>query len=227
MAIVSSTSINFGASPRGFVVLEGVNGAGKSSLLARLKEYLVGKGVAHRPTFEPGDTEPGAPLRRILLESWDSSLHPVSELFLFCADRREHVERVIKPSMAANTLVLSDRYYYSTVAFQCYGRGLDRAFVNAANQWATDGVIPDVVLLLDLDEAEGLRRTRQRASGVDSFETQEIDFHKRLRHGFLRIAEELPEPFIVLDAALSPESIFQEAKEVLDRLLLAWRKDRA
>jgi dTMP kinase len=220
--IADVAALSFQA-PKGFLVLEGVNGAGKSTLLKRLKAYAESLGFEVLTTFEPGATPQGKELRRILLEGAPSKVAPLSELFLFAADRHEHVQQVINPALASRKLVLCDRYLYSTLAFQGYGRGLNRSTINQLNSLAVGQTLPDLVLLLDLDAKEGLRRTKTRAGSsaatVDSFEAEELSFHEALRKGFLEIAKEREEPFLILDAAKSPDQVYETASAALKALL--------
>ncbi len=212
--------------PRGFVVLDGVNGAGKGTLMQSLCAYLSDNKVSFISTFEPGATPLGKNLRKILLESKEEKPCPEAELFLFAADRRQHVAQVIEPALQKNVLVISDRYYYSTTAFQGYGRKLDLEKVEKVNELAHSGTKPDLVILLDLDPREGLKRTKKRNSSCaeiseDSFEKEEIAFHERLRCGFLEMAKSYSEPFLMINAALPREQVFETAKAALNALLNA------
>ena len=213
------------SNPKGFVVLEGVNGAGKSTLQSRLADYVKKAGLEVVSTFEPGSTELGRELRRILLENAAGKLDPVTELFLFCADRREHVTRVILPALAAGKFVLSDRYFYSTTAFQGYGRQLPLSVIAGLHPLAVRDLYPDLVILLDLLPEVGLARNRERdtcmpeRSNGDSFEREMLDFHERLRRGFLEMAEQRPEPFLVIDASQSQERVFEQSRRALDVVL--------
>lgn len=209
-------------SPRGFIVVEGVNGAGKSTVLAAIEEHLKRNSRTVVSTHEPGDTPLGKELRRLLLNSPDIKRHSTAELLLFGADRSEHVDAVIQPALARGEIVLCDRYLYSTIAFQGYGRRLDADLINQVNSIAVKGTLPDLVLLLDLDAEEGLRRTRSRASTAheqDTFELEQIEFHNRIRHGFQALARERQEAFLVIDASQTAETVKQIAIAAVDKLL--------
>ena len=212
---------------RGFLVLDGVNGAGKSTLAKRIGEFLKEKKLGFLFTQEPGGSELGSHIRKILLES-EERLSPRAELLMFTADRAEHVDKVIRPALQNRTIVVSDRYYYSSEAFQGYGRGLALEPLRAVNSFAIDSCLPDLVILLDLDPAEGLRRASKRTatSGSDKFENEELEFHTRLRQGFLEIADRVVEPFLVLDAAKTQEQIFAQLEPVLERWVNAVRVTR-
>jgi dTMP kinase len=209
--------------PRGFIVLDGVNGAGKSTLQENLREYCASQGLHVCCTREPGSTEFGKKIRALILDGVHTP-PPVSELLLFGADRAEHVSNVILAETAKGHVVLSDRYYYSTIAFQGYGRGIDRKLIDDVNRIAIQGVLPDLVLLLDLDPQEGLKRAGARGPArgeKDRLEGEHLDFHRRVRDGFLALSEQLSEPFVVLDAAKPPEQVFKAARAAVDPIIKA------
>ncbi|MCB0310270.1 MAG: dTMP kinase [Bdellovibrionales bacterium] len=195
----------------GFLVFEGVNGAGKSTLINEIAPKLERRGLPVVKTLEPGGTVLGLSIRKILLSQNNQKLSERAELLLFAADRAEHVERVIKPNIHNKTALLCDRYYYSTVAFQGYGRNLDLDLIAELNLMSTQSIKPDGVFLLDLDPEVGLARSasRTQATDSDSFEDEHLDFHRRIREGFLSIARECSEPVIVLDASQNVERLSQ------------------
>lgn len=213
--------------PRGFIVLEGLNGSGKSTLSSFLCETIENNKKTVRKTFEPGATETGRSIRQIVLgqTASEKSLTPLAELLLFSADRNLHVEKVIKPALANKEIVVCDRYFYSTLAFQGYGRGFPLAQIEMLTELAVKDLYPDIVLLLDLPPELGLARTKGRAAnsleGQDSFESEELSFHTRLREGFLKIAEERTEQFVILDATQSIEEIKRQGLFIVEQLLKA------
>lgn len=211
--------------PTGFIVLEGVNGAGKTTLQKKIAAFLTARGIEAITTREPGAPAVGNDIRTILLSPRTEKLAPTTELLLFAADRAEHVTKLIRPAIARGAAVICDRYFYSTIAFQGYGRGLNRATIDTLNGVAIAGTKPDFVVLLDLDAATGLARTRGRGAGgePDALESEAIDFHNRIRNGFLDLAEALPEPFIVLDARKTPEELFTALLPGLERWLSIWK----
>ncbi|MFM1847405.1 MAG: hypothetical protein RL417_879 [Pseudomonadota bacterium] len=211
--------------PTGFIVLEGVNGAGKTTLQQKIGTFVAERGIEVVTTREPGAPAVGNEIRTILLTPRGEKLAPTTELLLFAADRAEHVAKLIRPAIARGAAVISDRYYYSTIAFQGYGRGLNRATIDTLNTVAIAGTKPDLTILLDLDAATGLTRTRGRgaAGEPDALEHEAIDFHNRIRNGFLELADNLPEPFVVLDARRSPDEIFQAVVPALERWLYNWK----
>ncbi len=212
--------------PRGFLVLDGVNGAGKSSLQKRISDYLKKASLDVVCTREPGGTPVGNTLRQILLEAKTSRVSAEAEVFLFSADRFIHVSQVIMPALEASKVVVSDRYCYSTLAFQGYGRGVSLQFIEELNQLATGSLLPDLVILLDLDPEVGLERTlkRNQAHGADSFESESLEFHQRIRDGFLRLARNYREPFLLVDASSDEQSVFDFCKPVIDRWISALRR---
>lgn len=203
-----------------FIVFEGINGCGKTTLHRNLSAHLTALNLAHTNTREPGGTALGVELRKLTLEWRGEKKSDVAELLLFAADRAEHVEKVINPALNSGISVLCDRYLYSTIAFQGFGRGLDRALIDGANSLATTRAKqPDLVVLLDLDPNLALARIATRSSnGLDSFEDEELDFHARIRQGFLECADSSEVPFMVLDANASPEELLAETLRVFAAL---------
>ncbi len=204
--------------PQGFIVLEGVNGAGKSSLQKRLAEQARSFGKSVLETRQPGGSTLGSKIRKLLLEEDEEKSH-LAELFLFAADRAEHVSKVISPAIKNNELVLCDRYLYSTTAFQGYGRELNLELVNTINSLAVQNCIPDLVILLDLEPELGLQRTKLRGEEKDNFEEEELAFHHRLRNGFINIAQDTKEPFLIVDASQSEEEVYEFVRPVFQKLL--------
>jgi len=208
-----------------FIVFEGINGCGKTTLLNRLNQYLVSRDKSVTITHEPGATALGGDLRKILLEKNRSTyeLSPISELFLFAADRHQHVASVIAPALTANGIILCDRYHYSTTCFQGFGRGLDLDVIDTLNKIATRSLEPDLVLLLDISVEEGLQRTAHRnksAPGVttDSFESEKHLFHERVRKGYLSVTESSATPFFVLDAHQSADAVWELVRPLADAI---------
>ncbi len=203
-----------------FITVEGIEGSGKSTLIAGLAGKLQECGLPCLVTREPGGCGLGADLRRILLES-ARRLDDRAELFLFLADRAQHVAEVIRPALSRGEWVICDRYADSTVAYQGYGRGMDPAMLQSASSAAADGLAPGLTFLLDLPAEEGLRRARLRnlAEGTEAsegrFEAEELAFHERVRTGFLKLAEMEPSRFAVLDARRPPRELLALAMERL------------
>jgi dTMP kinase len=184
-----------------FVTFEGVEGSGKTTQLRHLAAHLAAAGRSVVETREPGGTPAGAGIRRLLLGPDAPPLTPLAELFLYCADRTQHVQQVILPALAGGRVVLSDRFSDSTIAYQGYGRGLDLAMVRALDAHARQGVWPALTFLLDCPVETGLARALGRAGTADRFEREDIAFHERVRAGFSALAAAEPSRFCVLDAA--------------------------
>ena len=188
-----------------FVAFEGGEGVGKSTQIARAVDLLQGRGRDVVRTREPGGTPLGQELRRLVLDP-DGEVSPRAEALLYAADRAHHVETVVRPALAAGKVVLSDRYIDSTLAYQGAGRGLTVADARIITDWATDGLLPDLTVLLDLDPRTGLARASARSS-LDRLESAAMTFHDAVRAGFLALAAESPERYLVLDATLDPEEL--------------------
>lgn len=201
--------------PRGFLVIEGVNGAGKGTLIDGIKKYFKDISLEAVFTREPGSGELGKSVRSILLGAGEE-LNPLTELFLFSADRAEHVSKTIRPALDRNCPVISDRYFYSTNAFQGYGRGLNLDLLSELNQIATQGVLPDLVILLDIAPEIGLNRNKFGQKAQDNFEKPDFEFHNRIRTGFLEQARNRTEQFLVIDANDTAENVFAQAKQAID-----------
>lgn len=191
-----------------FIAFEGINGCGKTTLHKGLSATLSKAGERVIDTREPGGTPLGQELRKLLLNWQGEPKSARAELLLFAADRAEHVDKIIRPGLNNGSWVLCDRFLYSTITFQGHGRGLDRAWIDQANNLAVQGTVPDLVVLLDLSPEEAFKRIASReGSDPDSFEHEKLDFHSRIRNGFLECAKELPVPFLVLDATKSPQEL--------------------
>jgi dTMP kinase len=207
--------------PRGrLITVEGVEGAGKSTQVETLRAYLGARGVSVLATAEPDGTPLGASIRRVLGEV--DRVTPLTEALLFAASRAEHVQRVIRPALAAGQVVLCDRYVDSTVAYQGYGRGISLETIAQLNRLATEGCLPDLTLVLDLDVAEGLRRVRARRGALaacDPFERLAIEFHERVRKGYWAIRDREPERVTVVDADRAPAVVAADLARIVAQRL--------
>jgi dTMP kinase len=199
-----------------FVAFEGVEGSGKGTQIRLAKEYLESLGLEVLVTREPGGTELGEKLREILLDTSTGALDAKAEALLFAASRAEHVASVIRPALAAGKVVLCDRYIDSSLAYQGWARGLGEQDVLTLNVWATQGLFPDLTILLHLEPEAGLRRTLEEP---DRIELEGLEFHAKVADAYLRIAEEHPERFIVVDASDAPERVHEQVVAALQRVL--------
>lgn len=188
-----------------FITFEGGEGAGKSTQLARLAARLEAAGVPHLLTKEPGGTAAGDQIRATLLDP-ALDIDPLAEFLLYSASRAQLVREVLRPALERGELVVCDRYADSTLAYQGYGRGLPLPFLQAVTAEATGGLTPALTVLLDLDPAVGLARVAQRGQ-ADRLERADLGFHRRLRAGFLALAEQQPQRWLVLDAGRSADEL--------------------
>jgi len=189
------------------IVFEGPEGAGKSTQVARLAERLREAGAPTTVTREPGGTPIGDALRELVLHA-DVAIDPLVEFLLYSASRAQHVREVIAPALRRGEVVVSDRFAGASTAYQGYGRGLDLGFVADLNARVTAGVRPDVTLLLDLDPVAGLERVAGRGAR-DRLERAGLDFHRRVREGFLAQAT-ADDSWLILDAGQAPERIAEQ-----------------
>lgn len=189
-----------------FITFEGPEGSGKSTQAQALHRHLVETGLAVVLTREPGGTALGDSLRRLLMDAVDVPIDPRAETLLFAAARAQLVAEVIAPALAAGKVVICDRYSDSTIAYQAYGRGLEPHAVRRVVDFATGGLQPDLSVLLDLPPEDGLKR--KKAEPVDRFERETLDFHRRVREGYLSLAGQSPERWLVVDGTLPERSAF-------------------
>ncbi|MDX6213036.1 MAG: dTMP kinase [Frankiales bacterium] len=199
-----------------FIAFEGGEGGGKSTQVRLLSEWLTGLGLEVVTTHEPGGTPVGARLRALLLDRDTTGLSPRAEALLYAADRAAHVDSVIVPALARGAVVVTDRYIDSSVAYQGAGRVLPADQIRKLSDWATDGLLPQLTVVLDIDPAIGLRRFAEPA---DRIESESLEFHRRVRSGFLEIAAPRPDRYLVVDATLPVEQVFSLVRtRVLDLL---------
>ncbi len=208
--------------PRGpgwFVTIEGGDGSGKTLQAERLAALAETRGVAVRLVREPGGTWAGERIREILLgaASTNERISPRADALLFSASRAQLVDEVVRPGVARGELVIDARHADSTLAYQGYGRGLDVDELRAIQRFATGGLTPDLTILLDLPVETGL--ARKSAGERNRFEAGfEVDFHRRVRDGYLRLAAQEPERFAVIDASVDPDAVFSGIVAALGRL---------
>ena len=206
-----------------FIAVEGVDGSGKSGVVRHLIATLAGRGHDVLGTREPGGTPQGEALRGLLLAGADEAWDPRAELLLMTAARVQHVARVVLPAVAAGRIVVSDRYAGSTLAYQGAGRGMAERLIRDLHAAVVDDVWPDLTLVLDLDPAVGLARSRRRlaADAIDEgrFESLDLAFHQRIRAAFLAQAAAAPERHVVVDATGSPDAVQAAALAAVERYL--------
>ncbi len=207
-----------------FISFEGPECAGKTTQIAMLGESLAKMGLAPVVTREPGGTVIGEELRKIVKHHvGESAVVDEAELLIFAASRAQHVKKLIAPALDNGQIVVCDRYADSTTAYQGYGRGISLDFILALNRFATCGLEPDITFILDLSAEESYERGQRRQETLfveDRIESAEIGFHRKVRNGFLKIAEENPGRVQLLSAMDAPESIHENIFKMVKKCLL-------
>lgn len=202
-----------------FISFEGIEGSGKTTQARLLYDYLYKSGFNPLLTEEPGGTEIGREIREILLAPRHINMHPVTELLLYNASRCQHLHEIIVPAIESGRIVITDRFSDSTMAYQGWGRGLDRVTISRIDEISTGGFRPDLTILIDVDVHTGLRRNR-RANKVDRIELEEIEFHRRVREGYLELARLQPERIRIIDGSKGIEDVHREVKALVKPLLI-------
>ncbi|MFN3740790.1 MAG: dTMP kinase [Thermodesulfovibrionales bacterium] len=188
-----------------FITFEGIEGCGKTTQARLLYEHLLKEGYRVKLTEEPGGTEIGIEIRKLLLNKRHDSMHPLTELFLYNASRIQHVTEKIRPLLTKGYIVISDRFMDSTFAYQGYGRGIDINLIKCLDDIARQGLRPDITFLLDIEPELGLKRHSSRE--LDRVEKESLEFHRAVRDGYLEIARAEPERFVIIPATASIEEI--------------------
>lgn len=202
-----------------FITFEGTEGSGKSTQIQRVGAWLREAGRACLVTKEPGGTPISDRIRAIVLDSASAGMDAWTEVLLYSASRRQHVVERIRPALAAGEIVLCDRYTDATIAYQGYGRLIDLDRLQTLNAWATEGVLPDLTLIYDIDEEAGLARAHKRNASMEvdegRFEAEDLRFHRRVREGYLAMAVAEPKRFVVIDGHGSIEDVFARTLDVV------------
>ncbi|TJY67255.1 dTMP kinase [Arthrobacter sp. CAU 1506] len=198
-----------------FIAFEGGDGAGKSTQATAVEHHLRAMGRTVLRTREPGGTPVGEKLRALVLEHGHGEIDARTEALIFSASRAAHVEQVIRPALARGEVVLCDRFIDSSVAYQGAGRGLGLAEVRELNLWATQRLLPDLTVLLDVAPQQGRDRRTAGDAAEDRLESEPDDFHSRIRRAFLELAEAAPEKYLVLDASAPREEL---TAAIMDRV---------
>jgi dTMP kinase len=201
-----------------FVTLEGGDGSGKSTQIAFLRQWFEDRGREVVQTFEPGGTEFGKEIREIVLHS-RGHITPRSEALLYAADRAHNIATIVRPALERGAVVIQDRYLDSSVAYQGAGRILDSAEIRDLSLWATEGLKPNLTVLMDIDPAVSRDRLNAENKRFDRLEAEALDFHTRVREAYLETAQAEPERFLVIDATLPKEEIRDRIVERLGSLV--------
>lgn len=203
-----------------FITLEGGEGAGKTTQAPLLADHLRQAGHSVVATREPGGTAIGAAIRAILLDPASAALAPEAELLLYAADRAQHVAELILPALSAGKIVVCDRYYDATLAYQGFGRGLDRSFIERIHENILEKARPHLSLFFDCPVETGLKRAKSATHHSEArFEAEEIAFHERVRLGYLALCAEEPERFRIIDASAGQEAVRIAMTKAVDDFL--------
>lgn len=194
------------------ITFEGLDGSGKTTQIQNFISKLEDEKYAHLLLREPGGSKIGEKIRDILLDKNNSEMTDVAELLLYSASRNQLCRQKIQPALADQTIVICDRFYDSTTAYQGYARGIDLSFINKLNMIATDNLVPDLTFLLDISMET--RGDRLDANNLDMLEQEHLDFHRRVRSGFLKMAEDNPDRFVIIDGT----------KPITDISRIIWNK---
>lgn len=208
-----------------FITLEGVEGSGKSTQLGNIRAFLQERGLTVVVTREPGGTDIGRAVRSILLNPGNREMDALTELFLYEADRAEHVRKIIAPALSAGKTVLCDRFFDATMVYQGYARGLDLEEIRRIHRFILGNLSPDLTILLDLPPEIGLTRAwaqidkGDRTGAESRFEKEALDFHRKIRAGYLDIARHESQRFCIVDAEQDAAAVCRDIKKAIERLM--------
>jgi len=209
-----------------FITLEGPEGSGKTSHIPPLVEYLREKGCIVFPTREPGGTSIGEQIRNILHDLKNAEMQPRTETLLYQAARAQIVEEVIRPRLADGEIVISDRYFDSTIAYQGYGHQQNLDEVRALVHYATGGLRPDLTILMDIDVEAGLQRKTKNGAEWNRLDAYNIEFHQRVRAGYLEMAKQEPRRWVVVDASRDWNHVQDELRKVIEEKMGKGKRDQ-
>ena len=206
---------------KGFLVsLEGPEGAGKTSVLEALIPILEDRGIEVLSTREPGGVLIGEKIREVILDPSHTEMDPKTELLLYIASRRQHLVEKVLPALAAGKLVIMDRFIDSSVAYQGFGRGLDKEAIDWLNEFATDGLKPDLTLYFDIEVEEGLARIAANSDReINRLDMEGLELHRKVRQGYLSLLEKEANRIVKIDASLPLDQVIENTQELLfDRM---------
>lgn len=201
------------------IVFDGANGAGKSTIMKKVAERLTAKGLSVVVTREPGGTPIGEAVRTILLDPKSSAMTDMAEVLLITAARAQHVQEKILPALAAGQVVLCDRFVASSISFQHHAKGIDLGLIEHITRVALQGFKPDAYFLFDIDPNEGLRRVAERNESLERFELMDIEFHQRVREGYLHQHKCNPQDFTMVDASRPEHVVYADVCGQVEQLL--------
>ena len=198
-----------------FVTFEGPEGSGKSTQIQLLADFLQQKGIAVLTTREPGGTLIGDEIRACLHNVAHTQMSDEAEILLYSASRAQLCRELIMPALASQKIILCDRFYDSTIAYQGYGRGLDIAILRQITQFATNGLKPDLTFLLDIEVERGLARRRTQGEEMNRLDLEAVSFHRRVREGYHILAKQEPERWLIVDADRSVTAVQATLQQLL------------
>lgn len=201
------------------ITFEGGEGAGKTTLIESIHQHLTEEGYPVTSTKEPGDSPLGKHIRELLLHKHEISISNRAKLLLFLADRAQHIEELIGPKLKEHEIILCDRFTDSSLAYQGAEGDFDEDILQLICSFATSDLIPDLTFFLDLDPQVGLKRIHKTNQELDRIESEKLSFHEKVRNGFLALAEEETERFVILDASESPEEVSKTAIKAMEKRL--------
>jgi len=207
-----------------FITFEGVEGSGKTTQIQRLKKHLIQKDIPCKVTREPGGCPISEKVRKILLNPDHREMAPLTELLLYEAARAQHVKEVIEPFLKKGGVVLCDRFSDATIAYQGYGRNMDLRWIERLDHFSSHGIKPDVTFLLDCPSEVGLKRALKRNRALrqekeERFEKEKIQFHQRVRKGYLALSKKEPHRVKIIDTRVGEERVFEKIREIVDNLI--------
>ncbi|MBC2717103.1 MAG: dTMP kinase [Desulfobacteraceae bacterium] len=209
------------------ITLEGIEGSGKTTQIDYIAAYLQKFGLEYIITKEPGGTVLGEKIRSILLDPGNNNIHPLTELLLYAADRVQHIKELISPMIESGKIVICDRFCDSTTVYQGFTRGVDIRLIQQLNSLVLEGLKPDITFILDLDPEIGLKRAWKqikdgsRAESETRFENERLQFHESVRNGYLELARQEPNRFVVVDASMDPSKVSEQMLKHLEKCLMA------
>ncbi|NQY64076.1 MAG: dTMP kinase [Alteromonadaceae bacterium] len=206
---------------KGFmIVCDGSNGAGKTTVIKGIENHLVNKGFDVVLTREPGGTVIGEKIRDVILDPSTPEMSDMTELMLFGAGRAQHLQQKIIPAIESGKIVICDRFDAATFSFQHYARGLDLETIKTINNFALNGFVPAMNIILDIDPLEGLKRVKSRGEGLDRLEDEKLEFLTKARNGYLQQAQLQPEIFEIVDATQSKEEVLKSVLKIINSLIV-------
>ena len=207
------------------ITLEGIEGSGKTTQIDYIASYFQKFGLDYIITKEPGGTVIGEKIRSILLDPGNINIHPMTELLLYAADRVQHIKELINPMIESGKIVICDRFYDSTTVYQGFTRGIDISLIQQLNRLVLEGLAPDMTFILDLNPEIGLKRAWKqindgsRSESETRFENEKLQFHESVRNGYLALARQEPDRFVVVDASMDPVKVGEKILEHLGKYL--------